>query len=303
MEDEKELKQSWGEMVEAEFPTEHLSPREESELSPEEIDRYDAPVIWVKRVYGLSSHELTDLINDAFKTHDVENAEVIYTHISTSEDKDHAYILINSKTHSEKLLEGLIPVVVPGIEGEEDDNTLDFDAAIHLEPRETQDPCTLYLWNLNYQGKNPKQISQYFEDLISSWCPVMDVIPQKDRYGDFNHALKIRLFCYEDTRKCIYLLNYNEVEEVLIRAGFCNIDHTVISRFRPKENDRNKALKKLPAKKNSVRLNLKKTPPKKKHSGDNMKEKNNNNNNNNIVKVSKNGWIEIPKKNKSSKRK
>ena len=300
MEKDKPLKESWSEIMEKSSSPDSLldSPyrSDEDEDSGEdemELDRLDAPVIWIRYIHGRSEETVNKLILQAFETHEVEGVEIVYTHYSNDPDRNHAYILLNSKKHSMKLLEGVIPVVLPAQGEDDEDQTLTFEEANHLEPRETQDANVLYLWNLEYKRK-PKEVAEFFEELISTWSPVEGHKLQTDRFGNFNNALKIKLYCYEDTRKCIYLLNFREVEGVTIRAGFCNVDRNVVNRYRPEKVDRVKALKKNKYKKPAKAL--RRTPPKKKIADPHPQNKN-------IIKIEpgKGGWVEVPVKSKGKK--
>lgn len=291
VDDHKNLKGSWGDLdPPSEFVCQADPLMQSPEISPRELDRLDAPVLWIRKIFGATIETLESLILSAFKEHGIDDAKLVYYHISDDPKRTHAYLLLNSASHSEKLLKGVIPVVLPNVEDE--DQVLVFEEADHLEPRENQDANILYLWNLDYPGK-PQEIADYFHDLISQWSPVCEVIIQKDRYGEYNKALKVKMFCYEDTRKCIYLLNFRNVEGTLIRAGFCTIDYTTVSRYRPEKTDRLKVKPPVSSSGKQKQKPLRK-PLKKKEKEESPPK--------NIIKASKNGWIEIPAKKKPARK-
>lgn len=288
MEDNKALKDSWGAILDSTNPLSPINSPRDDEYDEKELDRIDAPVLWTKNVFGANEETLKFLINNSFKEHDLGEVEVVFCHVSEDPNRSHAYFLLNSKIHSEKLLQSIITIVIPAESEESEDQTLVFEVAEHLQPRDTQDPCVLYLWNLKYD-RSPEEIAEYFEELLSSWSPIQGFKIQYDRYNNFNNALKIKLYCYEDTRKAIYLLNFKNVEGTMIRAGFCNIDREVSYSHVPIDSDRiDAAKKKKPSKKKKP---LRKTPPKKKVQNKDTKVTN-------IIKASKDGWVEIPIKEK-----
>lgn len=278
---------SWGDSP----PPENNSGDDDADVTVEKDDRVDAPVLWSKNVFGMNSSELEVCILNAFKARGVEGVEVVYTHISTHQERSHAYVLLNSLRHSNQILEGVIPVVYEGTDSDAEDNVLNFEAAEHLEPRENQHGCIVYLWQLDY-GRRERDVVKYFDNLISGWTPVNEIIPQYDQQKQFKNAIKIKFFCYEDARKCIYLLNYRDVEGVVIRAGFCTIDYSTNTRYKPTSSDRANASRKKKPTKSNDNVSLRKKPiPTKESTAP-------------VIKAAKDTWVEVkPAKKRSNNKK
>lgn len=243
-----------------------------------EEDIYEAPVLWIKKTFGADKEYITKQVIDGFAVKDVKDVEVIELYITSKKGKDHAYMLLNSSKYSNYLLDGNINITI-SVKSEEYDEeeefTLWFEKADHLEPRDDQDPFTLYIWQL--PKTNPaNQIAEELRILISRWCPINDIfVPTDDEGKGLCKGWAKVEFQYEfDTQKCIYLLNFNFFLNTEIRAGFCNTDRVMVKKKESTNTKKDKTRKgnSRPSKKNSTKY-----------------KKSNN-------KPSKNGWTLVTRK-------
>lgn len=221
-------------------------------------DGFEAPVLWLKKIFSIPKEELIATTEKAFVDAGMEGVKVVELYTTTNRTKDHAYMLLNSNHASKLLLDGTVSVIVnadfekdknkdtaenheeSGSDeeggGDEDNGkkneiSLWFDKADHLEPRENQDPFTLYIWQLP-DNRPAAQIAVEIRNKIGKWCPIIDIDVPADRTG--------RGFCagyakvhteYEfDTQKCVYLLNFSFFLGREIRAGFCNVDRVYVKK-------------------------------------------------------------------------
>lgn len=195
-------------------------------------DRWEAPVLWIKRTYRAPADLIKSLIVDQLKKAGIENPEVVSLYITLNPGRDHAYLLLSSKKASELLIDGTINIVVPcadeEIEGKEE-AVLWFDKADHLEPNEKQDPYVLYIWQLP-KNRPAQEIKSHLEPMLNSWSPLLSLEVGSVEGGKGAGWAKAH-FNYEfDTQKCIYLLNFNLFMGSEVRAAFCNIDRAAPSR-------------------------------------------------------------------------
>lgn len=206
---------------------EPVQPNPSVQPSKEFSDRYDAPVIWIRKTHGLTSEELQTYIMKAFEEAGVKDVQIVQMYVSFSSHKNHAYMVLSSVRHSDMLLDGTINVPV---ESEEDEEMfLWFEKADHLEPRETQDPNILYIWQLP-ANEPSSEVYRLLELAISALAPIvkMEVSSREDGMCDgwakvvFNHEF--------DTQKCVYMFNYNHFMGCEIRAVFCNSDWVIKKR-------------------------------------------------------------------------
>tara|TARA_R110002072_G_scaffold45565_4_gene126766 strand:+ start:61426 stop:62268 length:843 start_codon:yes stop_codon:yes gene_type:complete len=199
----------------------------------EESDRLEAPCMLLKNAYGASQETIIDVIESTFIEHGLPEVKVTFMY-KPDEGRYHAYLVLNSSKNSDKLLKGVISVVMPkdqivsepANEEEQEKTVLLFEEADHLEPRDTQNPNMLYLWGLD-MDMEPSEIQELFTDLVEKWAPAAYVELQYNQKGEFNNSMKIEFYCMFDCRKSIYLLNYNQIMGAVVRAAFCNEDHII----------------------------------------------------------------------------
>lgn len=212
----------WADLVAEDLSPRQYVPSDIPVKDPKEEDRFAAPVIWIGKTHKASSDHIKDRILTAFSEAGKEDVEIVELYVTTKSGKDHAYLLLNSKTASDLLLDGSIVVSVIVEEKEID---LWFDTADHLEPNDKQDPYTLFLWQLP-KNRPASQIARELKLKIGKWAPICDINVGQDRNssGKCNGTARI-MFDYEfDTQKCVYLLNFNFFLDQEIRAAFCNSD-------------------------------------------------------------------------------
>lgn len=188
-------------------------------------DRIDAPVIWIKRTFGLTSGELKKSVLDAFEKAGVPDVEIVEMYVSFSTTKQHAYMILSSLRHSELLLDGTISVLVESKEEvtSEEDIYLWFEKADHLEPRENQDPYMLYVWQLP-TSEPATLVHEKLESFISRLAPIVTILVPANPEGLCLGWAKIEFDYQFYTQKCVYMLNFNHFMGTEIRAVFCNAD-------------------------------------------------------------------------------
>lgn len=209
------------------------------ELSPEETELYESPVLWIKRTFRVPEDQIRESILTTFSKADMPDVKIAALHITTNVSRDHAYMILNSSKASDLLLDGSLSVIVQiktdkkqdeeensEASDAKDDIVLWFEKADHLVPSDSQDPFTLYLWQLPNDIPSA-QLAKELRELIETWCPIISMKVGEKSDTSMNWA-KI-VFDYEfDTQKCIYMLNYANFRGGEIRAGFCNLDRSSI---------------------------------------------------------------------------
>ncbi len=189
-------------------------------------DRWEAPVLWIKRTYKAPQELIESTIIRELQKAGIENPQIISMHITSNPGRDHAYLLLSSKKASELLIDGTVSIVVPHVDEEmkdKEDAVLWFDKADHLEPTEKQDPFVLYIWQLP-KSRTVTEIDVKLRDLLSSWCPLISLEIGSSDDGKTLGWAKAH-FGYEfDTQKAIYLLNFNSFMGAEVRAAFCVVD-------------------------------------------------------------------------------
>jgi len=219
------------------YSEEYMRSYDEDSNSYEPDDRYDAPVLWIKKTFKVKKEDIIEKLHETFEEANIPDVEVLELYITTNKEKDHAYILLNSSEGSHLLLDGTITVIVETEDGEE--RNLWFEKADHLKPQEHQDPFVLYIWKLP-RNSPAAQVAEELRLKICEWCPIIDIyVPQDDQGKGLCIGWAKITFQYEfDTQKCVYLLNYNYFMKKEIRAGFCNTD-----RIYKKKETKNKGRK------------------------------------------------------------
>jgi|SRR5579885_829741 len=211
-------------------------------------DYFNAPVIWVKKIFKCPRDELISNIETAFSKAGMENVKVVELYTTSNRTKDHAYILLNSKKASDLLLDGTINVKIRSHDDDDEDDdeeinevTLWFDIADHLRPKENQEECVIFIQGLPDQ-RPAMQIAQELRRKISTWCPIedIDVPSDKEGKGMSTGIAKIKFKFGFDAQKSIYLLNYSLFLGHEIRVSFCNMDRVYSRRNRNIESNRNK---------------------------------------------------------------
>jgi len=222
-----------------------------SDLESERIDKkdyYDAPVLWIKKIFGCSKEKLIEKTEEAFKNADMPEVKVVELYATSNRNKDHAYMLLNSNRATNLLLDGSIDIIITvqkndkdsgdedrhldvGEKDNEMDITLWFAVADHLKPSDRQEACTIFIQGLP-DNRPSVQIAQELRRRISKWCPIEDINVPSDKAGkglSVGNA-KVTFQCEFDTQKCLYLLNYSIFLDKEIKASFCNTDRTYIKR-------------------------------------------------------------------------
>jgi hypothetical protein len=193
----------------------------------EKEDRIEAPVLLIKKVFKTRREILIEKVETAFREAGREQVQVLELYLTTNSTKDHAYMLLNSKSASDLLLDGTVNISVPveNDEGVVDEIVLWFDEADHLEPKEHQEPNVLFIRNLP-TNRPALQVAQELRLKIFKWCPIEDIDVPSDRSGKGTcvGTAKIYLETEFDTRKCIYLLNHSMFLGEEILASFSNRD-------------------------------------------------------------------------------
>ena len=69
--------------------------------SDKNTDRFDAPVLWIKKTFGSSKEHIIERTLSAFKNADISDVKIVELYITTKKGKDHAYMLLNSSKLSE----------------------------------------------------------------------------------------------------------------------------------------------------------------------------------------------------------
>jgi hypothetical protein len=244
-----------------------------SNLDNERVDKkdyYDAPVLWIKKIFNCSRDNLIQKTEEAFRNANMVDVKVVELYTSSNRARDHAYLLLNSKRASELLLDGTINIIITVHKYKEDkedrddgedkedrddknddgdnkkdddsddemDITLWFDIADHLKPRDNQESCTIFIQGLP-DNRPTVQIAQELRRKISKWCPIEDIDVPSDKTGKGLSVgtAKIKLQHEFDTQKCIYLLNYSLFLEREIRVSFCNINRVYTKRNYSAERD------------------------------------------------------------------
>lgn len=193
----------------------------------DDSDRLEAPVLLIKKVFKNKKDILIEKVESAFKNAGRENVKVVELYLTSNSTKDHAYLLLNSRSATELLLDGTINISVPveNDDGEFDDIVLWFDEADHLQPKDHQEPNVLFIRELP-TNRPSGQVAQELRLKISKWCSILDIDVPSDRDGKGTCVgnAKIYLETEFDTRKCIYLLNHSLFLGKVILASFSNKD-------------------------------------------------------------------------------
>lgn len=213
----------------------------EPELSDEEKDRLNAPVLWLRRTFRVDPDVIRKAILNAFHESGKTQVQIVDMFVTFNPERDHAYLILNSKAASELLLDGTLTIYVPNPKVQSEDGDPDeeespdekpedvklwFEKADHLTPKPYQDPYTLYLWQLpQIPGA---EMEAEIRRVISPWCPILDVAVDENDQGVCRGSAKVSLDCEFDTQKCCYMLSYNRMLGEDIRASFCNTDRTVV---------------------------------------------------------------------------
>jgi hypothetical protein len=234
--------------------------KEEPPLTAEEEDRYEAPVIWLKKMFKLSESTVKEAILTTFRNADLHSVAIADMFTTASEVRDHAYIILNSSKASKLLTDGTLSVVVTipkrkvarhdsGDESDEaeqnddadtpqtEDIVLWFEKGNHLWPASHQDAFTLYVWQLptNIKGS---VVEAALRKQIGLYCPAIDVTVDENDDGLCSGWAKA-FFHYEfDTQKCVYMLNFRPFLGTEIRASFCNTDRATARKAPKKDVER-----------------------------------------------------------------
>ena len=205
--------------------------------------KYNVPVIWIKRRFRASDEVLRKSIKETFEKADIKGVEIVDLYIANTQGKDHAYMVLNSEEAGNNLLDGTLNVYVHTEydDGESSDSLLIFEIADHLNPNEDQDPNVLYLWQLP-TNIPAKDVEAALRERIKNLAPILNIDVRKSPNENCSGSAKIRFGCQHDTRKCIYMLNFNTFLESEIRVAYYNKDRqTTIkriptTRFKPTES-------------------------------------------------------------------
>jgi len=196
-------------------------------IGDEDMDKIEAPVLLIKKVFKSRKETIIQGVEEAFKEAGREDVKVVELYLTTNSTKDHAYLLLNSKTGTDLLLDGTVNVSVPveNDEGNSGSVVLWFDEADHLQPKEHQEPTVLFIRELP-TNRPAGQVAQELRLRIKQWCPINDIDVPSDRNGKgtCTGTAKVYLDTEFDTRKCIYLLNHSLFLGQTILASFSNKD-------------------------------------------------------------------------------
>ena len=208
----------------------HRTPSPKTVSSQKDFNdpKYDAPVLWIRRTYGLSSESICEAILATFEESAVENVKIVSLYINSGNSRDHAYLVLNSDSASQLLLDGTLTVVIQKEVASDsteksEEVSLAIDAADNITPSDEQDPYTLYLWQLP-RDRPAAQVEDELIRRIVELSPIKEIELPSDSKGLCIGWAKV-VFMYEkDTQKCIYMLNFNKFMNVGIRAGFYQLN-------------------------------------------------------------------------------
>lgn len=202
--------------------------------------KYDTEVLWIKRTYHVGEAAVRQAILKAFDDSGLENVEIVMLYVSTSEEHDRAYVVMNSLQATDMLLDGTVSAVVripiePEFLPKEDEDgndeqgrpgtdefrdvTLWMDIADHLVAKEHQDPYTLYLWQLPTQIP-ATEVEAQLRKVIQPLSPIYRLEVKQNADGRCGSWAKVGFKYESHTRKCIYMLNFNYFLGNEIRAAF-----------------------------------------------------------------------------------
>lgn len=201
------------------------SPKTISPIEAFHDKKYDAPVLFVKRTYGATVEVLKIAIMKVFDESEVKDVKVVDLYISTGEGRDHAYLLLNSDTASQLLLDGTLTVIIQVDRGNDrlEEVSLWIDYADHLVPNEEQDPYMLYVWQLP-KDRPVQQVENELVHKILNLAPILEIEMEGDQRGMCMGWAQVTFKYERDTQKCVYMLNYNRFMNVEIRAAFYQLN-------------------------------------------------------------------------------
>lgn len=225
------------------------------QVADQDDDVYDAPVIWLKKMFRLPEETIKNAILTTFRNAGQHSVAIVDMFISRSEVRDHSYFILNSAKASKLIIDGTLSVVVtipkrkPVLQDEDSDQEqpadeedklttediiLWFEKGNHLTPAPHQDAFTLYLWQLPKDLRG-SLVEGALREKITLYCPIIDIMVDEDEDGLCTGWAKIHLNYEFDTQKCVYMLNYRQFLGVEIRASFSNTDRGIV-RKPPKED-------------------------------------------------------------------
>jgi len=202
------------------------SPKTVSPVEAFDDPKYNAPVLWFKRIFGVDRETLVAAIMQSFEESDVKDVKIVSLYISTGESRDHAYLVLNSEPASKLLLDGTLSVIIKrnrGEEEEEEETSLWIDCAGSLPLTDEQDPYMLYIWQLP-KDRPVDQVENELRRTVLDLCPIMEIDIPGDAKGLCLGWAQITFKYERDTQKCIYMLNYNRFMGTEIRAAFYQLN-------------------------------------------------------------------------------